>query len=75
MKTIDGHEADPATIEICTRCGMVANLDPWTHTERYGHAPEVVRDGIAFRFNSSGRFVPDEFGDWPNESLARRRAR
>ena len=31
--------------EICTRCGMVANLDPSLHTERYGHKPEINRDG------------------------------
>lgn len=28
----------------CTRCGMVANIDPVLHESRYGHAP-VILDG------------------------------
>lgn len=32
-----------ATREKCIRCGMVANVDPSLHTERYGHVPEVIR--------------------------------
>lgn len=37
--------------EICVRCGMVANVDPFLHTTRYGHLPEVVRDGVTYRFS------------------------
>ena len=37
--------------ETCVVCGMVANVDPSLHTERYGHAPEVRRDGRRYRFD------------------------
>lgn len=37
--------------ETCVVCGMVANVDPSLHTERYGHRPEVVRDGVRLRFD------------------------
>lgn len=30
--------------EKCTHCGMVANVDPSEHAERYGHTPRVRRD-------------------------------
>lgn len=50
-KTMSGQEASPEATEICARCGMVANLDPWLHTERYGHRPEVIRAGARLRFS------------------------
>lgn len=37
--------------ETCTICGMVANVDPSLHTERYGHKPRVIRDGIRLEFD------------------------
>jgi hypothetical protein len=41
--------ADP--VETCSTCGMVANLDPSLHTERYGHVPTVIRDGVPHVFD------------------------
>lgn len=26
----------------CLICGMVGNVDPWLHRDRYGHQPEVM---------------------------------
>jgi hypothetical protein len=37
--------------ETCVICGMVANIDPSLHAERYAHTPEVIRDGQRFRFS------------------------
>ena len=34
-ETVDGQ---PPT--SCTRCGMIANVDPVLHEQRYGHTPE-----------------------------------
>lgn len=39
------------TRESCTRCGMVANVDPSLHAERYGHDPVVRRDGVELEFD------------------------
>jgi hypothetical protein len=39
------------TRETCTVCSMVANVDPSLHAERYGHTPEVRRDGKVYRFD------------------------
>lgn len=45
--------------ESCVICGMVANVDPALHTERYGHVPEVIRDGVRRRFSfQSWTFQP-----------------
>lgn len=38
--------------EICTYCGMVANIDPFLHMQRYGHRPVVLRDGVEYRFSN-----------------------
>lgn len=43
--------------EICVRCGMVANVDPWFHAQRYGHQPAVVRDGVAYEHDGGGAFT------------------
>ncbi|WP_165689214.1 hypothetical protein [Mycobacteroides abscessus] len=43
--------------ETCIRCGMVANVDPWFHAERYGHQPAVVRDGVAYEHDGGGAFT------------------
>lgn len=32
--------------ETCLICGMVANLDPTLHEERYEHAPRVKRGNV-----------------------------
>lgn len=37
--------------EICKRCGMVANVDPSLHHERYAHLPVVLRDGTFYEFS------------------------
>ena len=39
--------------EKCMRCGLVANLDPRLHAERYGHDPTVWLDGRAYVFDWS----------------------
>ena len=45
--------------ETCVKCGMVANVDPSLHHERYGHRPEVIRNGRLYRFSYYGyRFQP-----------------
>lgn len=44
--------------ELCTRCGMVANIDPWLHASRYRHQPTVIRDGKLLIHNRRGAFVP-----------------
>jgi hypothetical protein len=38
-------------IERCTICGMVANVDPSEHAERYAHTPRVRRDGVVLEFD------------------------
>lgn len=51
-KTIEYSElTNGAERETCAVCGMVANLDPFLHAQRYGHQPEVVRDGVTYRFS------------------------
>lgn len=40
-----------AVRETCIICGMVANLDPSLHTDRYSHRPEVIRNGQRLRFS------------------------
>ncbi len=37
--------------EACAICGMLANVGPSEHTERYGHKPVVVRDGRLLEFD------------------------
>jgi hypothetical protein len=50
--TLRKLDAKPVpTRETCVRCGMVANIDPAFHEERYGHRPAVRRDGQLFEFN------------------------
>ena len=45
--------------EICTFCGMVANIAPSDHMERYGHAPTVWRNGREYQFSLARfRFEP-----------------
>jgi hypothetical protein len=46
--------------ETCILCGMVANVDPWTHQERYRHVPKVIRDGVVHIHNGRGAFIPEE---------------
>lgn len=43
--------------EICIRCGMVANVDPWFHAQRYDHQPAVIRDGVAYEHDGGGAFT------------------
>ena len=58
MKSMAGDEVtDLSTVETCARCGMVANLDPWLHAERYGHQPQVWRDGQVLVHNGYGAFT------------------
>jgi hypothetical protein len=43
---------EPATArETCLHCGMVANVDPNLHAERYEHEPTVRRGRVLFRWN------------------------
>lgn len=37
--------------ERCTVCGMIANVDPSLHAERYAHIPRVRRDGVELEFD------------------------
>ena len=39
------------TTEQCAICGLVANVDPSLHRQRYRHTPEVWRDGRRLRFD------------------------
>jgi hypothetical protein len=56
--------------EECVKCGLTANLDPSLHTERYGHVPEVIRDGRLHRFDfSTYTFQPTNW-DVANEDDA-----
>lgn len=58
--------------ETCVICGMIANVDPWLHAERYAHEPEVVRYGRRLRHDGSGTFtllVPEGRQSGPFESL------
>lgn len=38
--TADEHAAMRLHARTCTRCGMLATVDPIAHESRYGHAPE-----------------------------------
>lgn len=42
----------------CSRCGMIANVDPWLHEKRYGHKPTVTVAGVVFRHDGTGVFRP-----------------
>ena len=60
--------------EQCLRCGMVANLDPECHHERYGHRPVVERDGDRLRFDygtNSFQLFPEGPCDWCGKSSSR----
>jgi hypothetical protein len=35
----------------CDLCGMIANLDPGFHAERYDHLPEITVDGVRKRWS------------------------
>jgi hypothetical protein len=35
----------------CAICGLIANVDPSFHTERYGHIPVINIDGQLVRFD------------------------
>jgi hypothetical protein len=37
--------------ETCIICGMVANIDPSLHHQRYRHLPRVRRDGRTLEFS------------------------
>ena len=37
--------------ERCAVCTLAANVDPALHQQRYGHTPEVWRDGQRLRFD------------------------
>lgn len=43
--------APEITRESCAVCGMVANLDPSLHHQRYRHLPRVRRDGELWEFS------------------------
>jgi hypothetical protein len=53
MRDIRGSLAPAETgeREVCMVCGMVANLDPGLHSERYAHPPVVKRNGRLWRFS------------------------
>ncbi|SIH23057.1 Uncharacterised protein [Mycobacteroides abscessus subsp. abscessus] len=56
--TLDhGQQQQGSFRETCTLCGMVANLDPWLHAQRYGHEPVVTRGGIAYAHDGAGTFT------------------
>lgn len=56
--------------EECVKCGMIANIDPSLHTERYAHVPEVIRDGVLHRFDfSTYTFQPTQW-EVANEGVA-----
>lgn len=40
----------------CTVCGKIANLDPWTHEEWFGHKPVVFIRGNYFEHSGDGTF-------------------
>ena len=46
----------------CAVCGMVANLDPWFHQQRYRHRPVIVENGQRLIHNGRGAFVPMRAG-------------
>lgn len=48
-------ESDPVRLS-CSHCGMVANVDPWLHTTRYGHVPTIRLRGVTFVHNGRGGF-------------------
>lgn len=46
-----------AVAKTCSRCGMLATVDPVQHESRYGHAPEYRASGrtytwINYRFEA-----------------------
>lgn len=43
--------AETTNREKCVRCGLVANIDPSLHAERYDHNPAVWRDGRVLEFD------------------------
>lgn len=44
----------------CCKCGMIANVDPWLHTERYGHRPVIKWEGKEYPHRGDGYFgLPD----------------
>lgn len=50
------HTTTDPTVS-CSRCGMVANRDPWLHADRYGHQPEFIdEDGHLRRHAGDGSF-------------------
>lgn len=43
----------------CSVCGMVANVDPWLHEERYGHSPSIRVDGLVLVHQGDGTFAAE----------------
>jgi hypothetical protein len=51
--TRDEHEAMRLNARPCSRCGMLATVDPIAHESRYGHAPEFWFDRRLHRWDVS----------------------
>jgi hypothetical protein len=51
--TADEHAAMRLNARTCTRCGMLATVDPIAHESRYGHAPEFWFDRRLHRWDGS----------------------
>lgn len=50
-----------ATAKLCIHCGMVGNVDPWFHAERYGHEPVIILDGVRMVHQGDGSFLPETY--------------
>lgn len=48
---MSNQTARESTIERCVTCGMIANLDPSLHHQRYRHLPRVRRNGKLLQFD------------------------
>ena len=51
-----------ANAKMCSRCGMLATVDPVQHATRYAHAPEY-RDGGFRQIWNGARFADER--EWP----------
>ena len=42
-----------ANAHSCIRCGMLADVDPMFHQNRYGHIPAYRADGITWEWDDT----------------------